>query len=106
MARTIIVVTEDDLEGGSASQQVLFSVDGVEYEIDLNDRNADTFRQALAPYQSHGRRVGGRQLRPTRGRNSAEFLREVRSWGRLNGHTISDRGRVPKSILDAYAEAH
>ncbi|HET8600874.1 MAG TPA: histone-like nucleoid-structuring protein Lsr2 [Segeticoccus sp.] len=30
---------------------------------------------------------------------------ELRSWARENGHTVSDRGRIPASIATAYQEA-
>jgi len=31
---------------------------------------------------------------------------EVRSWARENGMTVSDRGRVPASVMTAYRNAH
>jgi hypothetical protein len=31
---------------------------------------------------------------------------EVRSWARDNGMTVSDRGRVPASVMTAYRNAH
>lgn len=30
---------------------------------------------------------------------------DIREWARLNGFQVSDKGRVAKSIQDAYAEA-
>lgn len=108
MARKTTVVLEDDLDGGSASQQVTFALDGVEYQIDLNDSNADKLRSALDPFVAAGRRTGGRQRRPQAepGRNSREWLSTVRDWARSNGFTVSDRGRVSKTVIDAYTEAH
>ncbi len=60
MAQKITVVLEDDLDGGPASETVLFSLDGVAYEIDLNDGNAAGLRDAMAQYVGAGRRTGGR----------------------------------------------
>ena len=60
MAQKITVVLDDDLDGGPASETVLFSLDGVAYEIDLNDGNAAGLRDAMAPYVGAGRRTGGR----------------------------------------------
>lgn len=108
MARKTTVVLEDDLDGGSASQQVTFALDGVEYQIDLNDSNADKLRSALDPFVTAGRRTGGRQRRqsaPTSS-NRGEWLGQVRGWARANGHEVATRGRVPKSVIDAYTEAH
>lgn len=108
MARTTIIETVDDLNGGPADQLVKFALDGAHYEIDLNSDNADTLRQLLDPFVTHGRRTGGRQRRsqaePTR--NSREWLSNVRDWARNNGFTVSDRGRIPKAVRAAYAKAH
>jgi hypothetical protein len=30
----------------------------------------------------------------------------IRTWAKENGYEISDRGRVPASIREAYATAH
>ena len=42
----------DDLDGSAAEGTVRFGLDGTEYEIDLNARNAKKVRDALAPYVS------------------------------------------------------
>jgi hypothetical protein len=43
MATKITVALEDDLDGGPAEETLRFGVDGSEYEIDLNKKNASTF---------------------------------------------------------------
>jgi hypothetical protein len=30
----------------------------------------------------------------------------IRDWARKNGHAVSDRGRIPASVVDAYEAAH
>jgi hypothetical protein len=30
----------------------------------------------------------------------------IREWARKNGHNVSDRGRIPASVVNAYEEAH
>jgi hypothetical protein len=48
-------------------------------------------------------RASGRD-RP--GQRVAKVSNEVlRSWARENGHTVSDRGRVPKNVVAAYRDA-
>ena len=109
MAQKITVVLEDDLDGGPASETVLFSLDGVAYEIDLNDGNAAGLRDAMAPYVGAGRRTGGRtasgrhQRGRGRGRNSRTA--EIRAWARDNGHKVNERGRVPADIVAAYEKS-
>jgi hypothetical protein len=42
------------------SPTVSFAIDGVSYEIDLNEDNAGRLRDAFADVIASGRRVGGR----------------------------------------------
>ena len=44
MARKVITVLTDDLDGGKADRTVEFSLDGVAYTIDVSDENADMDR--------------------------------------------------------------
>ena len=30
----------------------------------------------------------------------------IRAWARQNGHEVSDRGRISKTVLDAFQAAH
>ncbi len=85
-------------------------LDGVAYEIDLNDKNAAKLRDAIAAYVGHGRKVGAA---PRRGRKSSSSAatdgpsaREIRDWARSNGHDVPDRGRVSAEVREAFAAAH
>jgi len=67
MARKVIVALEDDLDGGPAEETVRFGFDGADYEIDLSNKNASTFRQQLTPFIEHARKAGrGHPRRPAR----------------------------------------
>jgi hypothetical protein len=62
MAKKTITILTDDLDGEelpAGSRSTRFALDGVEYEIDLSAANARALADALAPYVSAGRRVGG-----------------------------------------------
>ena len=48
MAQRVHIVLEDDIDGGDATETVLFGVDGISYEIDLSDKNASKLRDSLA----------------------------------------------------------
>jgi hypothetical protein len=111
MAQRVQVILEDDLDGGQAAETVEFALDGVSYEIDLSDGNASALRNDLARWVGHSRRSGGR--RQTRRRNGGassgatrEELARIREWGRNNGYSVSDRGRVSQDVQDAYAAAN
>ena len=112
MVQRVQVILEDDISGGEATETVEFALDGVTYEIDLNDENAAKLRDDLARWIGEARRAGGR--RQTRRRSSsgsgssakADELAKMREWGRQNGFKVSSRGRVSQELQDAYAAAH
>lgn len=110
MAQRTQVILEDDIDGGDADETVTFGIDGVTYEIDLNDDNAGKLRDVLAPYVGAGRRVGGRRSSGrsggSGGSRSRQDLAAVREWARANGHQVSDRGRISGQVQDAYDKAH
>ncbi|QAY60724.1 Lsr2 family protein [Microbacterium protaetiae] len=113
MARKIVHQLVDDIDGTvlepGQGQTVLFSLDGVAYEIDLTDQNAATLRDALSSYVSAARAVSGSRTRRSsagRGGSGRRDLAAVRAWAKQNGHKVSDRGRVPQVVLDAYDAAH
>jgi hypothetical protein len=114
MAQKTIVQLFDDLDGstGDDIRVVEFSLDGVSYEIDLNDANAAQLRDGLAEFVGAARRSGGRLKRvahpakPAGDARSKEQTRAMREWARKNGHDISERGRIPSAVVEAFEEAH
>ena len=110
MAKQIIHKLVDDLDGGDADETVKFALDGIQYEIDLSDKNATKLRDILAPYVGAGSRVarGGVVVggRAARGRGGATADREqnkaIREWARKQGMKVSDRGRIPQEIVDEF----
>ena len=57
MAQKVQTLFVDDLDGSEAEGTVRFGLDGTDYEIDLNAKNARQLRDALARYVAAGRRV-------------------------------------------------
>ena len=115
MARKVQVILSDDLdENLSADETVSFALDGTNYEIDLSDKNAKEMREALSRYvqaarkvgRASGRASGGGRSRATGGRMDREQAGAIRDWARKNGHAVSDRGRIPASVVEAYEGAH
>ena len=120
MAQKVQVILVDDVDGGEAAETVSFALDGVSYEIDVSEKNAEALREALAQWVGHARRVGGRsgggRSRSTsssggsgRSRGSSggrHDLSDVRAWARENGYQVSDRGRVSSEVIAAYEKAH
>jgi len=111
MAQKVTVTLVDDLDGGTAEETVEFGIDGVAYEIDLSSGNAGKLRGSLADYVANARKAGGRRkvagpARRASGSGRASVDREqnaaIREWARKNGYNVSDRGRIPAEVLDAY----
>lgn len=110
MAKQIIHKLVDDLDGGDADETVKFSLDGIQYEIDLSKKNASKLRDAFAQYMAAGTKVGRGGVvvggRAARGRGGAAADREqnkaIRAWAKREGKEISDRGRIPQEIVDEY----
>ena len=50
MAQRVEVILEDDIDGGTATETMTFSLDGIAYEIDLNEKNAAKLRASFDPY--------------------------------------------------------
>lgn len=114
MATNSVTITEfvDDLDGGKADRTIAFTFDGVNFEIDLSKKNATAFEKALKPYLQAARKVRRSPSRTTtrttsrrRSKRTGPDLAAVRDWARANGHTISDRGRIPTAVLEAYSSA-
>ncbi|CCG05683.1 histone-like nucleoid-structuring protein Lsr2 [Blastococcus saxobsidens] len=100
----------DDLTGellpDGQGQTISFALDGTSYEIDLNKDNADALREVFKRYVAAGRKVGrARQVTPRRHRNR-EDTAAIRAWAWQNGLQVSERGRVPSAIVQAYDAAN
>ena len=110
MAKQVITLLTDDLDGGEADRTVEFGLDGVNYTIDLSEKNAGKLRKALDPFLNAATRVGRSNLvSPARrsspastGRASRDQNQAIREWANKNGFEVSERGRIPSHIVEAY----
>ena len=114
MARQVITTLIDDIDGKPADRTVEVSLDGTSYTIDLSEANAGKLRKALDPYINAGTRMGrtpsgrtpARRGAPARTASSRDENRLIREWALANGYQISERGRIPQSVTDAYRTAN
>ncbi len=109
MAKTTEVHLIDDLDGSEAVEELTFALRGTTYEIDLNARNVAALEKVLDKFISAGRKPSvtsrnGRAL--NRNRSAKEDVGAIREWARTNHYEISDRGRIPAEIRDAYSAVH
>jgi hypothetical protein len=119
MAQQVNVKFVDDLDGSDAAATVSFGLDGRVYEIDLSDDNAARLRDSLASFIAAAHKSGGstttgsrraQKMTVSSGPRPQTLDREqtaaIRAWARQNGHQISDRGRISKTVVDAFQAAH
>lgn len=119
MAKETITRLIDDLTGKpieEGGESIAFSVNGKNYEIDLEDKAAAKFHAALKTYVEAATEVFPEEpemtvtpVRQTRRRSSApsnkrdpEELAAMRTWLRANGHEVADRGRIKQELQDLY----
>jgi nucleoid-associated protein Lsr2 len=106
MAQRVTVALQDDLDGGPADETVRFGFGGAEYEIDLSAKNAAAFRQRLSPFIEHARKAGrGQGRRGGRSAASRQRSGEIRAWAKGQGIEVSERGRIPASVVEQYQAA-
>jgi hypothetical protein len=110
MAQKVNIILVDDLDGGSADENVKFGLDGVNYEIDLSAANATELRSSLERFIGAARKASGssgrtaRAKAPTGGRSHDSA--QIRQWARENGYTVNSRGRIQAEIQEAYQKAN
>ena len=108
MTRTILI---DDLDGTDIDvETVRFSIDKHDYEIDLSAENAAKLRGKLDKFIGAGhliresKRVARKKI--VGGAVSEEQTQAIRHWARENGYQVSERGRIPSNVREAFEAAH
>ncbi|MEV6931591.1 Lsr2 family protein [Dactylosporangium sp. NPDC051485] len=114
MARLIRHIVTDDLDNSTDDVATYtFTLEGVDYEIDLTPSNIDRFRAVLAPYVAAGRRLPKRpaagRAKPTTavtaGTGDAVAVRAwwADNWQRRDLPAHRDRGTIPNRVRADYA---
>ncbi|MFS0854620.1 histone-like nucleoid-structuring protein Lsr2 [Microbacterium sp. 179-I 3D4 NHS] len=126
MARRIVHQLVDDIDGSvlevGEGETVHFSLNGTAWEIDLNSEHVEELRAALEPYIAAGRRSGSSSstrasggTRSTSGSRGSTARKRparnpevaaIRAWANDNGYSLSERGRIPAPVIEAYNAAH
>ncbi|CAN5555090.1 Lsr2 family protein [soil metagenome] len=106
MATKTLVTLIDDIDGKSrAAETVAFSLDGIDYEIDLTAKHASKLRTQVTPWMEAARRTGGTR-RPARQKATDSDSTDIRSWARAHGYDVGDRGRIPQDASTAFRAAN
>jgi hypothetical protein len=103
--KTVVTVVCDLAHDGEieGNETVSFAFDGATYEIDVCSGHAKELHDTFAGYAEHSRRAsaGGRRRKARTG-PGRERSSEIRAWARQRGHKVSERGRIPASIISEY----
>jgi Lsr2 len=106
MAEQVIKRLIDDLDGSEAEEIISFAIDGVTYEIDLSAENAQILRDRLSPFVERARRAGGVRRRRSRAASSRQRSADIRVWAKARGIQVSERGRIPATVVEQYERGH
>jgi hypothetical protein len=112
MTQKVQVLLVDDLDGTEAHETVTFSLDGSTYEVDLNSTNAAQLRSVLTAYVNAGRRrakakaVNKSAGASSRSTISRERSQQIRAWAAETGVQLSERGRIPGHVIQAFDAEH
>jgi hypothetical protein len=107
--KTVVTVVcdlphDDEVEG---RETVAFSFDGTAYEIDVCTSHVKELHDRFGEYTDSARKVSatGRRRRARTG-PGRERSAEIRAWARNRGHKVSERGRIPATIIAEYEASH
>jgi hypothetical protein len=106
MAKNVSVVITDDLDGAGGARPVVFSLNGVIYEIDLAEANRSRLEAAFAPFIAAGRRTKAGRAPAGRAAGQEVDRAAVRAWARQAGLDVSERGRISAEVMRQYEAAH
>lgn len=108
VARRVVVMLVDDVDGSPARETVMFGLDGRVYELDLSREHAAMLRGRLGRFVAAARTVDGPTPPARRPASSApdpplsKRNRRVRFWARQRGISVPAQGPVPAGVTEAY----
>lgn len=98
--KTVLI---DDMDGGEATTTIAFVINGDSFSLDLSQENADKFHETLAPFIAAAKKGAETRAKLVdREAAGVEQRTAIREWARKKGLDISDRGRIPQDIIDAF----
>jgi len=99
--------------GEVVQESTRFRIDGREFVVDLCDEHKDSLMECVTPFVEISRRAGSSLPRNARGRavmrakGGVTFTtKDVREWLQGQSQPVSESGRIPNAMIDAYKEAH
>lgn len=94
----------DDLDRTSevTGDPTTVALNGRTVQLDLSEVHAKELADLLAPYFEAGTEVTRTRKAAGSGTQDADRNAEIRAWALDNGHKVSDRGRLPGAVVEAF----
>ena len=115
MAKAMVEVLVDDLDGSEGVETVRIGWNGEWRELELSKKNVSSLSRALdrywdvsRPVSRDGRPSGRPRSAPARSSRSAKLRRDpkmIRAWAIDNGISVPARGRIPGDVERQYNDA-
>lgn len=106
----------DDIDGKALNNDDIVTVQwswlGVEYEFDTSTTNFDRIENGRIPVSTllaKSHRTGGRKRSPKSNpaapaaASAGSDTKTIRAWAQQNGYAVSNRGRIPTEVIEAFA---
>jgi hypothetical protein len=111
MAKTVVELLVDDLDGSEAEESVRLGWNGEWRELELSAKNLAVLSKSIDRFWDAGRPVrasapatrGRRASRPST--NGDRDPKAIRQWAMASGIAVPSRGRIPGSVLEQYRQA-
>lgn len=106
MARSTKVITICDLHRGEvlAAGTVAIVINGEKHSLDVCADHMREVKRTVRPWTNKAsHHVNGNGSRKPRRNPDAAV---IRAWAIDNGYELSERGRIPADISEAFAKAH
>lgn len=84
-----------------SSKQVRLGVDRKWFNLDLCSRHAGNVTSKLQEWST----AVGRSVSVAAEKSAANNTTAIREWAKANGHEVNERGRIPRTVVEAYEAA-
>lgn len=99
MAKTTTLIDDIDMTPGAKTRY--FAVGGIDYSIDLTEKNYERLLGALEPYRRVAS-VARKTRKQAREPLTPHERRQIRAWAAERGIQIADRGRFRNEVVDQF----
>ncbi|WP_312098321.1 histone-like nucleoid-structuring protein Lsr2 [Corynebacterium dentalis] len=111
MARREVTQFFDDFDNSPLEDNevnvVEFSVNGIDYVMELSEKNLQKFQSAVDPYIAVARRAArSSSNRKSSSNSSSNRNKRIREWALENNLDVSKRGRIASDIIEKFNQAH